>query len=393
MEKVIIVRYGEIMLKGNNKKYFEDKLVNQIRYALRDLGKPNVYKRHSRIYVDVDHYQEADLIERIRRVFGVTLISPAKKFPMDYQRVKEVALEELQERMKDSGVKTFKVESKRVDKQFPLPSLEISREIGAYLLSNTSEITVDVHQPDVTIYVEIREEAYVYSERVMGLGGMPVGSNGKAMLLLSGGIDSPVAGWMIAKRGLSVHGVHFHSYPFTSQRAKEKVVELAKELTEYIGPFKLYSVNLLPIQKEINEKCPEEEMTILSRRFMMKIAERIALKEGAQALITGESLGQVASQTVESLTVTNAAVNLPVFRPLIAMDKTEIIEIARKIGTYETSILPYEDCCTVFLPKRPVTKPRLDRILRSEENLDVERLIEEALANLEVETITFDEEY
>lgn len=391
MEKVIIVRYGEIMLKGKNKRFFEDKLVRHIRHALRDLGKPTVYKKHSRIYVDVDEYDANQLIERIRKVFGVTLISIAKVFPVDLEKIKEIALEELQEQQQLNSIKTFKVESKRVDKSFPLPSLELSRELGGHLLSNLEDVTVDVHNPDVRIYVEVREEAYVFSSRVMGLGGLPLGTNGKAILLLSGGIDSPVAGWMVAKRGVEIHAVHFHSYPFTSQRAKEKVLDLAKQLSEYVGQFKLYSVNLLPIQKEISEKCPEDEMTILSRRFMMKIAERVAEREEAQGLITGESLGQVASQTIEGLHVTNSAITLPVFRPLIAMDKVDIIEIARKIGTFETSILPFEDCCTVFLPKRPVTKPRLEKILRSEALLDIDQLINEAIENMEVERILFED--
>lgn len=391
VEKVIIVRYGEVMLKGSNKRFFEDKLVRHIRHALRDLGRPTVYKKHSRIYVDVDHYDEKQLIERIKKVFGVTLISPAKRFPVELDKIKEVALEELKFQEQTRGIRTFKVESKRVDKSFPLSSLELSREIGGYLLSKQEQVKVDVHQPDVKVYVEVREEAYVFSERVMGLGGLPLGTNGKAMLLLSGGIDSPVAGWMVAKRGVEIQAVHFHSYPFTSQRAKEKVLDLARLLSEYIGSFKLFSVNLLPIQKEINEKCPEDEMTILSRRFMMKIAEQIAQEQSAQALVTGESIGQVASQTIESLNTTNAAVSMPVFRPLIAMDKVDIIEIARNIGTYDTSIQPFEDCCTVFLPKRPVTKPRLDRILKSEARLDAETLIEEAISNMEVEEIVFED--
>nr|WP_026476100.1 tRNA uracil 4-sulfurtransferase ThiI [Alkaliphilus transvaalensis] len=392
MDKVIVIRYGEIMLKGANKRFFEDKLVAHIRHAISDLGKPKVYKAHSRIYVDVDHYDEDQLIERIKRVFGVALISTAKRFEVDLERIKEVALEELKERIKLDGAKTFKVESKRVDKKFPLQSLELSREIGGYLLKNEDNISVDVHNPDTRIYVEVRDQAYVFSNKVMGLGGLPVGSNGKALLLLSGGIDSPVAGWMVGKRGVEIAAIHFHSYPFTSERAKEKVMDLAKIISGYVGQFKLYSINLLPIQKEINEKCPEEEMTILSRRFMMKIAERVAEKIKANGLITGESLGQVASQTIESLHVTNSAVSMPVFRPLIAMDKVDIIEIARKIDTFETSILPFEDCCTVFLPKRPTTKPRLDKILRSESNLDVEGLIEAALENMEIEKISLDDE-
>jgi len=388
LDKVIVIRYGEIMLKGDNKRFFEDKLVKHIRHSVSDLGKLKVYKKDSRIYIDVENYSEKQIVDRVKRVFGVALISVAKRFPVDFEVIKQVALEELKEQIEKHHFKSFKVDSKRVDKRFPLTSPEISREIGGYLLQNQEEIKVDVHNPEVTIYVEVRDEAFVYADKIHGLGGLPVGTNGKALLLLSGGIDSPVAGWMVGKRGVDIEAVHFHSYPFTSERAKEKVMDLAKILSIYVGKFKLYSVNLLPIQQEINEKCPEEEMTILSRRFMMKIAEAIAVRKSFNALITGESIGQVASQTVESLHVTNSAVTMPVFRPLIAMDKVDIIEIAKKVGTFETSILPFEDCCTVFLPKRPITKPRLEKILLSEEKLEVQRLIEEALENMEIEEIT-----
>lgn len=391
MDRVIIIRYGEIILKGLNKKYFEDKLVKHIRYALRDLGKLRVYKEHSRIYVDVEDYHEDEIIERVKKVFGVVSISPANRFPVDLDLVKKVALEEMKLIMDQENFKTFKIESKRGDKNFPMQSPEISREVGAYLLQNIKDISVDVHQPDVVIHVEIRNNAFVYSKKVNGFGGLPVGTNGKALLLLSGGIDSPVAGWLVGKRGVQIEAIHFHSYPFTSERAKEKVVDLAKKLATYCGEFKLYSVNLLPIQTAINEKCPEEEMTILSRRFMMKIAERVAMKIGCDALVTGESIGQVASQTVKSLHVTNAAINIPAFRPLIAMDKVDIIELAQRIGTFETSILPFEDCCTVFLPKHPVTKPRLENILQSESKIDVEGLINTAIENMEEELITFEE--
>ncbi|AOY76757.1 tRNA uracil 4-sulfurtransferase ThiI [Clostridium formicaceticum] len=390
MKDVIIIRYGEIILKGLNKRFFEDKLVKHIRYALADLGKPSVYKEHSRIYVDVEDYNPQEIIDRVKRVFGVVSVSPAKRFPVDMEEIKKVVLKEIREKMLKNGIKTFKIESKRADKNFPMKSPEISREIGGFILQNIEEISVDVHHPDISVHVEVRNDAFVHSEKINGFGGLPLGTNGKALLLLSGGIDSPVAGWLVGKRGVEVEAIHFHSYPFTSERAKEKVIDLAKILASYCGQFKIYSVNLLPIQKEINEKCPEEEMTILSRRFMMKIAEKIALKFEYDALITGESIGQVASQTVKSLHVTNAAVNIPVFRPLIAMDKVDIIELAHKIGTYETSILPFEDCCTVFLPKHPVTKPKLEKILLSEELLDVEGLIESAIDEMEVIS-TFDE--
>lgn len=392
MENVIVVRYGEIMLKGKNKRFFEDKLVGQIRHALSDLGKLKVYKAHSRIYIDVENYNVNDITERAKRVFGVVSLSVAKRFDVDMDKIREVALQELKDRVaENSNIKTFKVESKRGDKRFPMQSLEISREIGGYLLENMENISVDVHKPHISIHVEVRDKAFVFSNKINGFGGLPLGTNGKALLLLSGGIDSPVAGWLVGKRGVDIEAIHFHSYPFTSDRAKEKVIDLAKILSSYCGKFKLYSINLLPIQKEINEKCPEEEMTIISRRFMMKIAERIGVENNCDALITGESIGQVASQTVKSLHVTNSAVEIPVFRPLIAMDKVDIIELAQKIGTFETSILPFEDCCTVFLPKHPVTQPKLEKILKSESKLDVEELINAAIENMEVEIITIED--
>ncbi len=392
MENVIVIRYGEIMLKGNNKRFFEDKLVKQIRHALSDLGKLKVYKAHSRIYVDVENYNVNDITDRVKKVFGVVSLSVAKRFEVDIDKIKEVALQELKDRIdENSNIKTFKIESKRGDKRFPMQSLEISREIGGYVLENTENISVDVHHPDVHIHVEVRDKAFVFSNKISGFGGLPLGTNGKALLLLSGGIDSPVAGWMVGKRGVDIEAIHFHSYPFTSDRAKEKVIDLAKILSSYCGEFKLYSINLLPIQKEINEKCPEEEMTILSRRFMMKIAERVASVNNCDALITGESIGQVASQTVKSLHVTNQSVELPVFRPLIAMDKVDIIEMSYKIGTYETSILPFEDCCTVFLPKHPVTQPKLEKILASESKLDVEGLINAAVEDMEVQRISIED--
>lgn len=384
MKKVLIIRYGEIALKGLNKSFFEDKLVRHIQLNLRTLGKASVYKSNGMIFADVDDLDETEAIAQVTKVFGVVSVSPAYAFEVDMDQIYQVALAHTLERLKEGNIKTFKVESRRGDKRFPMNSLEIAREVGGYILSKVDDLKVDVHHPDLTIHVEIRDRAYIFSKRIQGLGGLPLGTNGKAMLLLSGGIDSPVAGWMVAKRGVTIEAVHYHSYPFTSERAKEKVIDLARILSQYCGKIKMHHINLLPIQKEINEKCPPEEMTILSRRFMMKIAEKLALQENCDGLITGESIGQVASQTVQGLTVTNAAVSMPVFRPLIATDKADIVELARKIGTFETSILPYEDCCTVFLPKRPVTKPKLERILLSENKLDVEALIEEAVNYVEV---------
>lgn len=391
MDKVIIIRYGEIALKGLNKRFFEDKLVNHIRHALTDLGKLKVYKEHSRIYVDVENYNENEIINRVKKVFGVVSISPAKRFSVDMDLIKKTVLEEVRSRKVEEKIKTFKIQSKRADKKFPILSMEVSREIGAFVLKNLEDLSVDVHNPDLRVDVEIRNDAFVYSKKINGFGGLPLGTNGKALLLLSGGIDSPVAGWLVGKRGVDIEAIHFHSHPFTSERAKEKVMDLARILSIYCGKFKLYSINLLPIQKAINEKCPEGEMTILSRRFMMQIAERVALRSGCDALVTGESIGQVASQTIKSLQVTNAAVNLPVFRPLIAMDKVDIINLAKEIDTYETSILPFEDCCTVFLPKRPVTQPKLEKILSSENLLNVDELINEVIDNMEEVVIKLEE--
>ena len=384
MKKVLIIRYGEIALKGLNKSFFEDKLLRHIEANLRTLGKVRVHKSNGMVFADIDGVDEEAAIVQVTKVFGVVSVSPAYAFEVDMDQIYRVALEHTLERLQEGNIKTFKVDSRRGDKRFPLNSLEIAREVGGYILSKVNGLKVDVHQPDLTIHVEVRDRAYVFSKRIQGLGGLPLGTNGKAMLLLSGGIDSPVAGWMVAKRGVVIEAVHYHSYPFTSERAKEKVIDLARILSQYCGKIRMHNINLLPIQKEINEKCPPEEMTILSRRFMMKIAERLAQKEGCDGLITGESIGQVASQTVQGLAVTNAAVTMPVFRPLIATDKTDIVELARKIGTFETSILPFEDCCTVFLPKRPVTKPKLERILLSENKLDVEALIQNALEYVEV---------
>lgn len=391
MDKVVIIRYGEISLKGGNRRFFEDKLLKHVRLSISDLGKFRVYKEHSRIYVEVQNGNLEDIIERIRKVFGIVSISIATKLEVDMDLIKKQVKQEIEDVIGKRDIKSFKIESKRADKNFPLESLEINREIGGYVLENFSNLNVDVHNPDVLISVEVRNSAFVYSEKIPGFGGLPLGTNGKAMVLLSGGIDSPVAAWLVGKRGVQIEALHFHSYPFTSDRAKEKVIELAKILSRYFGKFRLHSINLLPIQKEINEKCPEEEMTILSRRFMMKIAEKIAKDRGCEALVTGENIGQVASQTIQSLNVTNNAVDMPVFRPLITMDKMEIVDLAKKLDTYETSILPYEDCCTVFLPKRPVTKPKLDRILISEQKLDEEKLINEAIDKMTVEDIYLDE--
>lgn len=377
METLILVRYGEIALKGNNRPQFENLLADNIQNAVKPYG-GRVVKRHGRMFVTCASDYKTEVLQQLGRVFGIVSFSPGTAVELDMDQIREAAREQLL-KASENGARSFKVECRRPNKGFPLKSPEVSAEVGGYLLESVPSLRVDVHHPDITVNVEIREKAYVYTEIIRGCGGMPYRSAGKAMVLLSGGIDSPVAGYMMARRGVCIEGVHFHSYPFTSERALEKVLELGRKLALYTGHVRVYSINLLDVQRAIQAECPEEEMTILSRRFMMQIAERMAATRGCQALITGESIGQVASQTMEGLTVTDGAVTLPVFRPLIALDKVEIIDIARKIDTYETSILPYEDCCTVFLPDRVVTRPRLQDIEASQARLDSEALIKSAV--------------
>lgn len=390
MKKVILVRYGEIVLKGLNRPVFEDRLIKNIRRAIQSLGKVDIIKSQARIFIEPveEEYDFAQAMERMTRVFGIVSISPVWKVESDLTVIQTHALEMVNDLLDHHKYRTFKVETKRGNKKFPLQSPEVSREVGAHVLSHTPQLSVDVHNPDFILYVEVRESAYIYSEIIPSHGGMPIGSNGKAMLLLSGGIDSPVAGWMIAKRGVEVDAVHFYSYPYTSERAKEKVIDLSKILASYTFRVNLHVVPFTDIQLQINDRCPAELMTVIMRRIMMQISQRIAQKVGAMALITGESLGQVASQTMHALHATNAVAEMPVFRPLIGMDKNEVIEIARKIGSFETSILPYEDCCTVFVAKHPKTKPRMDEILEAEKALELENLIEVAIENTEVLKIT-----
>jgi len=387
---ILIAKYGEIGVKGKNRYIFENKLIKNIKNMLKPLGDFNVYKEYGRIYVDLEDYDYEEVIEEVKKVFGIVGVCPAVRAEKDYNKLKELALMMLEEKIEE-GAKSFKVESKRGDKNLKLTSQEMSLDIGGYLVSQVKDrIKVDVRNPEVKIKCEYRENhVMVYSDTVPGYGGLPLGTNGRALSLLSGGIDSPVASWMVAKRGMEIEAIHFHSYPFTSEKSQEKVRDLAQILAKYCGRIRLHKVNILEIQKAIGLHCKEEEMTIISRRFMMQIAQRVAEKRFCDALITGESIGQVASQTIQGLTCTNAAVSIPVFRPLIAMDKTEIVEIAQKIGTFETSILPEEDCCTVFSPKKPVTKPKLDRIEKSQNALEVEKLIQDAIDNIEVEDIEF----
>ena len=390
MYNILIVKYGEIGVKGKNRYIFENKLIKNVKNILKPIGKFNVYKEYGRIYVDLDGYDYEEVVEEVRKVFGIVGVCPAVRAEKDYNLLKELALKMLEEKI-EQGYKSFKVDSRRGDKDFKLTSQEMSLDIGGYLVSQVKDkIAVDVRNPEVKIHCELRQNhVMVYSDTIPGYGGLPLGTNGRAMSLLSGGIDSPVASWMVAKRGMELECIHFHSYPFTSEKSQEKVRDLAQSLAKYCGRVRLHKVNMLEIQKSIGLNCKDEEMTIISRRFMMRIAERVAESRHCDALVTGESIGQVASQTIQGLTCTNASVKMPVFRPLIAMDKTEIIEVAQKIGTFETSILPEEDCCTVFSPKKPVTKPKLDRIEKSENKLDVEKLIQDAIDNIEVEDIEF----
>ncbi len=385
-QNIFIVRCGEVALKGMNKPYFERMLVDRIRKNLKEFDAVDVRRHEGLIFVRADKkYDKEQLIKQISKVFGVASISPAVEAPSNLDAIGEEAVKYMMELIETKGVKTFKVEAKRADKNFPVKSPDIGRIIGAKVLIGCKVLKVDVHNPDVHLFVDVRhDKSYIYQQKIAGFGGLPLGTNGKGMVLLSGGIDSPVAAWMMTKRGMVIEAVHFHSYPYTSQRAQEKVEDLARIVASYCGNFKMHVINLLPIQEQIVQNCPEEETTILVRRFMMRIAEKIAEKNRAMMLITGENLGQVASQTAEALVVTDACVKMPVMRPLIAMDKVDIMDKAEEIGTFETSIQPYEDCCTVFLPKHPTTKPKLERILESESHLDVDALVDAAVASAEV---------
>ncbi len=384
-QNIFIVRCGEVALKGMNKPYFERMLADRIRRNLKNIEGVSVKRKDGLIFIRSEKNTDPDtIIKETTKVFGVDSVSKAIEAQPELNAIGEAAAGYMMELIEKRGVKTFKVAAKRADKSFPVKSPEIGRIIGAKILIGCKVLKVDVHQPDVLLHVDVRSDrAYIYEGKINGFGGLPLGTNGKGLVLLSGGIDSPVAAWMMAKRGMLIEAVHFHSYPYTSPRARQKVEELASILASYCGGFKMHVINLLPIQEQIVANCPEEETTILVRRFMMRIAEKIAQKRSCMMLITGENLGQVASQTAEALVVTDASVTRPVMRPLIAMDKTEIMDKAREIGTYEKSIEPYEDCCTVFLPKHPTTKPKLERILESESRLDCEALIQAAVESAE----------
>ena len=385
--KSFLVKYGEIGVKGKNRYLFEDALMKQIRIALTAVeGEFVVSKELGRIYVDADKdYDEDEVISALTKVFGIVAVCPMVRIEdKDFENLKKAVVEYMDKVYENKKI-TFKVDTRRADKNYPGTSETINADLGEAILNAFPEIRVDVRKPDVLLKVEIRRYINIYSLSIPGPGGMPIGTNGRAMLLLSGGIDSPVAGYMIAKRGVTVEAVYFHAPPYTSERAKQKVIDLAQIVSQYAGPINLHIVNFTDIQLYIYENCPHEELTIIMRRYMMKIAERIGRSNQDMALITGESIGQVASQTVQSLVTTNEVCTMPVFRPLIGFDKQEIVEIAEKIGSYETSIQPYEDCCTIFVAKHPVTKPDLDHIHQSEEKLSekIDALVEEAIATKE----------
>ena len=380
MKEILLIKNGEIALKGLNRNTFESILIKNIRFRLKDLGKFNIRIAQSTVYIEPleENIDFETAVERIRKIFGIAGFSRAAVAEKNYQDIKKTALEYLQDLMPD--VKTFKVDAKRSDKHFPMKSPEIMREIGGDILEAFPHLKVDVHHPEVTVTVEIRDyAAYIHAKRIPGAGGLPVGSGGKAMLLISGGIDSPVAGYMMAKRGLELQAIHFVSPPYTSDRAREKVESLCAKMGEYCGRIHFYCVPFTKIQEALRDHCAEELFTLLMRRLMMEIAQHFADKEGAQALVTGESLGQVASQTLSALACTDAVCRMPVLRPLIGMDKSEIVEISRKIDTYELSILPYEDCCTVFTPKHPKTRPSVEEVTAAQEDFDFAPLIQKQL--------------
>lgn len=389
MVRSFLIKYAEIGVKGKNRYIFEDKLTSHIHHALKRLdGNFSVTKESGRIYAHAaSEFDYDEVVAALQCVFGIAGICPMVQIEdRGYDDLKEQVVKYIDETYPDKNF-TFKVDTRRANKQYPHTSDQINRDLGEIILETYSETKVDVHNPDVLLHVEIRGKLInLYSLVIPGPGGMPVGTNGKAMLLLSGGIDSPVAGYMIAKRGVMIEATYFHAPPYTSERAKQKVVDLAKLVSRYSGPIKLHVVNFTDIQLYIYDQCPHEELTIIMRRYMMKIAEELAKKDDCLGLITGESIGQVASQTVHSLAVTNEVCTLPVFRPVIGFDKQEIVDISQKIGTFETSIEPYEDCCTIFVAKHPVTKPNLEYIRKSEKKLEekIDEMLKQAVDTAEI---------
>lgn len=388
MFTAFLIKYAEIGVKGRNRYLFEDALVEQIRFALGKIdGEFEVRKTQGRIYVDaVSEFDFDETVEALKTVFGISGICPVVYVEDEgFEKLSETIVGYVKEVYPEQN-QTFKVCARRARKNYPLTSMEINCELGGVILDNFPDMKVDVHHPDFELNVEIREKIYIYSEIIPGPGGMPIGTGGKAMLLLSGGIDSPVAGYMISKRGVKLEATYFHAPPYTSERAKQKVVDLARYVSVYAGPMKLHVINFTDIQLAIYEKCPHDELTIIMRRYMMRIAEQIARETGCLGLVTGESIGQVASQTMQSLVSTNEVCELPVYRPLIAFDKQDIVDISEKINTYETSIQPYEDCCTIFVAKHPVTKPNVNVIRTHEHNLDevIDELVKTALETREI---------
>lgn len=381
MDQVLVISFGELILKGKNRGKFQDQANRQIRKALRDFAWEDMYMNMGNLYIVANPMDFPGMIKEIRKVFGIVYVTPAVRVEKDIEKIKEAAKFIVAENCMDK--KTFKVRAKRVDKSFEVKSMEMNPMIGEIILRHFPHLSVDVHNPDFELRIDIKDYAYLSVERFEGMGGLPMGSGGRALLLLSGGIDSPVAGFLVARRGVEIAGVHFHSYPFTSERALDKAKRLAEQMSTYVGDMTLYNINLLNTYTQINKNCRPRNTTILARRVMMRICERIAEEEDYQAMVTGESLGQVASQTIQGISVVNEATSLPVLRPCIAMDKSQIIEIAREIGTYEISIEPYDDCCSFFAPERPNIKPRLGDIERDEEKLDLDALVEEALSTLQ----------
>ncbi|MBZ9608977.1 tRNA 4-thiouridine(8) synthase ThiI [Clostridium estertheticum] len=378
MRKLILVKFApEIFLKGLNRGKFEKKLKDNIKNAIRNLNYEFV-EDQGRWFIYSEMME--GIIEKVKNVFGVMEVCVVTQVEASMESIEKQALLD----MIESAAKTFKVETNRANKKFSPGSMDVSRKVGGYILQNNEDVSVDVHNPECTINVEIRNMAYIYAKRIKAVGGLPYGMNGSTMLMLSGGIDSPVAGYMMARRGVELHAVYYHSHPYTSERAKDKVKQLTSILKEYTGKLTLYVVPFTEIQMQIIEKCREDELTIIMRRFMMRLACALAEKYGINSVTTGESIGQVASQTMEGLVVSDDVSDRPVFRPLIAMDKIDIIDVSRKIETYETSILPYEDCCTIFVPKHPKTKPRLIEIIKSESVLDIDSLVEKAILDMEI---------
>lgn len=386
----VLIRYGELALKKKNQDLFVKRLVQNVKEKLSAFSEVTVVRTRGRLFVALNGTDHHPVVSKLKEVFGIVGFSPAWKIPSDLEKMKEKAQELVANQA--GPISTFKVVSKRTDKTFPFSSDQINRKVGGSLLANNPHLKVDVHQPDLQIHIEVRgNHSYLYGNVISGLGGLPVGVSGKVMLLLSGGIDSPVAGHLISKRGGELWAVHFHSFPFTSERSKQKVIDLARILTRYTGPIRLLVVPFTEIQTQINQHCHSSYSVTIMRRFMIRIAEQLAKKYGCLALVTGESLGQVASQTLESMGVINAVAELPILRPLIGMDKLEIIELAKTIGTYETSILPYEDCCTIFLPKSPKTKPQRNMVEKQEKLLAIEPLVQEAVEKTEMIRISPDQ--